>query len=50
MSKLLDPDWFGGTVTWQRVAGARDQLEAWPLPDWAVSLLTDRTSTPARPS
>ena len=43
MSKLLDPDWFGGTVTWQRVTSAREQLEAWPLPDWAVSLLTDRT-------
>ena len=42
LSKLLDPDWFGGTVTWQRVSSARDQLEAWPLPDWAVSLLTDR--------
>ena len=43
LSKLLDPDWFGGTVTWQRVSAARDQLESWPLPDWAVSLLTDRT-------
>ena len=42
LSKLVDPDWFGGTVTWQRVSRARDQLEAWPLPDWAVSLLTDR--------
>ena len=42
LSKLLDPDWFGGTVTWQRVSGAREQLDAWPLPDWAVSLLTDR--------
>jgi HTTM domain len=42
LSKLLDPDWFGGTVTWQRVVRARDDLEAWPLPDWAVSLLTDR--------
>ena len=42
-SKLLDPDWFGGTVTWQRVSSARAQLEAWPLPDWAVSLLTDRS-------
>jgi uncharacterized membrane protein YphA (DoxX/SURF4 family) len=42
MSKLLDPDWFGGTVTWQRVVRARDQLDAWPLPDWAVSALTDR--------
>ena len=43
LSKLLDPDWFGGTVTWHRVVRARDDLEAWPLPDWAVSLLTDRT-------
>jgi hypothetical protein len=42
LSKLLDPDWFGGTVTWQRVARARDDLDAWPLPDWLVSLLTDR--------
>jgi hypothetical protein len=43
LSKLLDPDWFGGTVTWQRVTRARDDLDAWPLPDWAVSLLTDRS-------
>ncbi len=42
LSKLLDPDWFGGTVTWQRVVRARDDLEAWPIPDWAVSILTDR--------
>jgi vitamin K-dependent gamma-carboxylase len=42
LSKLLDPDWFGGTVTWQRVVRARDDLEASPLPDWAISLLTDR--------
>jgi hypothetical protein len=40
-SKLLDPDWFGGTVTWQRVVRARDDLQA--LPDWTVSLLTDRS-------
>ena len=43
LSKLLDPDWFGGTVTWQRVTRARGDLEAWPLPDWAVSALTDRS-------
>jgi uncharacterized membrane protein YphA (DoxX/SURF4 family) len=43
LSKLLDPDWFGGIVTWQRVTRARDELEAWPLPDWAVSALTDRS-------
>jgi uncharacterized membrane protein YphA (DoxX/SURF4 family) len=41
LSKLLDPDWFGGTVSWQRVVRARDDLEALPLPDWAISLLTN---------
>ena len=40
LSKLVDPDWFGGTVTWQRVVQARNDLH--PLPDWAVSLLTNR--------
>ena len=33
LSKLLDPDWFGGTVTWHRVVRTRDQLEASVLPD-----------------
>jgi vitamin K-dependent gamma-carboxylase len=42
LSKLVDPDWFGGTVTWQRVVRARDDLEAMPLPDWAISALTDQ--------
>jgi hypothetical protein len=42
LSKLLDPDWFGGTVPWQRAVESRAQLEAWPVPDWAVSVLTDR--------
>jgi uncharacterized membrane protein YphA (DoxX/SURF4 family) len=41
VSKLVDPDWFGGTVTWQRVVRAEDELGAWP--DWVVSLLTDRS-------
>jgi vitamin K-dependent gamma-carboxylase len=41
LSKLVDPDWFGGTVTWQRVVRARGELGA--LPDWAVSILTDRS-------
>jgi hypothetical protein len=40
LSKLVDPDWFGGTVTWQRVVRAQDELGA--LPAWAVSALTDR--------
>jgi uncharacterized membrane protein YphA (DoxX/SURF4 family) len=43
LSKLVDPDWFGGTVTWGRVVQARDQLDQWPLPGWAVSVLTDRS-------
>jgi hypothetical protein len=42
-SKLVDPDWFGGTVTWQRVVQGKADLDAWILPDWAVSLLTDRS-------
>jgi hypothetical protein len=42
MSKLLDPDWFGGTVPWQRVVQAKAELDAGPLPRWAVSILTDR--------
>jgi vitamin K-dependent gamma-carboxylase len=41
LSKLVDPDWFGGTVTWQRVVRARDELGL--LPDWAVSVLTERS-------
>jgi Vitamin K-dependent gamma-carboxylase len=41
LSKLVDPDWFGGTVTWQRVVRARDELHEWHLPDWAVSALTN---------
>jgi uncharacterized membrane protein YphA (DoxX/SURF4 family) len=41
LSKLLDPDWFGGTVTWMRVVADRDELGA--LPNWAVSILTDRS-------
>jgi vitamin K-dependent gamma-carboxylase len=40
LSKLLDPDWFGGTVTWHRVVRERDQLGG--MPDWALSVLTDR--------
>jgi uncharacterized membrane protein YphA (DoxX/SURF4 family) len=42
MSKLLDPDWFGGTVTWHRVVLQRRDLAASPLPDWMVTVLADR--------
>jgi uncharacterized membrane protein YphA (DoxX/SURF4 family) len=41
-SKLLDPDWFGGTVPWQRVVQARAELDAGPLPHWVLSVLYDR--------
>jgi vitamin K-dependent gamma-carboxylase-like protein len=40
ISKLLDPDWFGGTVPWMRVVQSRDDLDA--LPGWAISILTTR--------
>jgi hypothetical protein len=42
LSKLVDPDWFGGTVTWQRVVRARDEMGGLPLPDWTWTILTDR--------
>ena len=42
-SKLVDPDWFSGTVTWDRVVRVRGRLADSPLPGWAVTVLTDRT-------
>jgi hypothetical protein len=43
MSKLLDPDWFGGAVTWHRVALHRHDLAASSLPGWALTVLGDRS-------
>jgi Vitamin K-dependent gamma-carboxylase len=43
LSKLLDADWFGGTVTWLRMVHVEDRLAASVLPDWAVTILTDRS-------
>lgn len=43
LSKLVDPDWFSGTVTWDRLVRTRDQLEASVLPGWSIDLLTDRS-------
>ena len=40
--KLVDPDWFGGTVTWLRVMRVRDQLDASILPPSVVDLLASR--------
>ena len=43
-SKLLDPDWFSGRVTWIRVLNVRDRIAAQsPLPDWAIDVLSDRS-------
>jgi hypothetical protein len=43
LSKLLDHDWFSGTVTWHRVVLVRDRVDASVLPSWAVDVLTDRS-------
>ena len=43
LSKLLDHDWFSGTVTWQRVVLVRDRVDASVLPSWAVDVLTNRS-------
>ena len=42
-SKLIDPDWFSGTVTWHRVVLVRDRVDASVLPSWAVDVLVDRS-------
>lgn len=43
LSKLLDPDWFGGDVTWGRVANQEADLRASVLPDVVVDVLLDRS-------
>lgn len=42
-SKLFDPDWFGGTVTWHRLVLVRSRMEASLLPSWAIDVLTNRS-------
>lgn len=43
VSKLLDADWWGGTVTWDRVVRVEHRLVTeTPLPGWAIDLLTNR--------
>jgi hypothetical protein len=42
ISKLVDPDWFGGLVLWDRVVRHRHVLEPTPLPPWAIDALTSR--------
>ncbi|MGD9703160.1 MAG: HTTM domain-containing protein [Acidimicrobiia bacterium] len=41
-SKLVDRDWFGGLVLWDRVVRYRHAVEATPMPGWAIDLLTER--------
>ena len=41
-SKLIDPDWVGGLVLWDRVVRYRHVLEPTPIPGWAVDLLVER--------
>ncbi|MET0459382.1 MAG: HTTM domain-containing protein [Ilumatobacteraceae bacterium] len=43
LSKLLDGDWFSGTVTWHRVVLQRSRLESSVLPDWSIDVLTNRS-------
>jgi hypothetical protein len=42
LSKLLDDDWRGGTVTWDRVLKSRSQLARSPLPQWFIDLISRR--------
>ena len=43
VSKLFDADWWGGTVTWDRVVRVEHRLVAdTPLPGWAIDVLTSR--------
>jgi hypothetical protein len=42
VSKLVDPDWFGGTVTWLRVVHQEADVRASVLPGWLVELVLDR--------
>jgi hypothetical protein len=43
VSKLFDADWWGGTVTWDRVVRVEHRLVSeTPLPRWAIDVLTNR--------
>lgn len=41
-SKLIDPDWFGGTVTYWRTVHGRDDMESSGLPNWLIDVFTNR--------
>lgn len=42
-SKLLDPDWFSGTVTWGRLIEQEAAVRASVLPGWAADLVLERS-------
>jgi uncharacterized membrane protein YphA (DoxX/SURF4 family) len=42
MSKLVDPDWVGGLVLWDRMVRHQHVLDPTPLPAWAIDVLTSR--------
>ena len=43
MSKLLDPDWFSGTVTWGRLVEQEAVIRSSALPSALADLLLDRS-------
>ncbi|MCZ2109130.1 MAG: HTTM domain-containing protein [Dehalococcoidia bacterium] len=42
-SKLLDPDWFNGTVTWGRLIEQEAAVRASVLPGWVADLVLERS-------
>lgn len=42
-SKLVDPDWFGGTVTWGRVVVNETMVRSSALPEFVQDLVLDRS-------
>lgn len=43
LSKLLDPDWFGGTVTWGRMVAQEAAVRSSALPAFVADLLLERS-------
>ncbi len=43
LSKLLDPDWFSGLVTWDRVVRFHEVALADGIPEWALAIAERRS-------
>ena len=43
LSKLVDPDWFGGTVTWGRVVAQESMVRSSAMPGFVADLVLDRS-------